>query len=163
MFIYFWDRNRAWVEEGQRESGDTQSEAGSRLRAVSTEPMWGSNPQTARSWPEPKPDAQPTEPPRRPSNLIFNVYITVHLWNTPLMTYHPDSKYLDCLYFFCITSDHRQNIFMWVVSSFKILSSWKTVTTLREPKERNIFMALDITAHCQIVFQNACAHLHCHK
>ena len=40
MFIYFWERGRdrgmSRVEEGQRE-GDTESEAGSRLWAVSTE------------------------------------------------------------------------------------------------------------------------------
>ena len=28
--------------------------------------MWGSNPWTVRSWPEPKLDAQPTEPPKCP-------------------------------------------------------------------------------------------------
>ena len=40
MFIYFWERDRAWVGEGQRE-GETESEAGSRLWAVSTEPDAG--------------------------------------------------------------------------------------------------------------------------
>ena len=42
MFIYFWEteRDRAWVGEGQRD-GDTESEAGSRLWAVSTEPNVG--------------------------------------------------------------------------------------------------------------------------
>ena len=41
-FIYFWDRerDRAWMGEGQRE-GDTESETGSRLWAVSTEPDAG--------------------------------------------------------------------------------------------------------------------------
>ena len=34
--------------------------------------MWGSNSQTARSWPEPKWDVQPTEPPRRPTINIFD-------------------------------------------------------------------------------------------
>ena len=38
MFIYFWDRERQSMSgEGQRE-GDTESETGSRLWAVSTEP-----------------------------------------------------------------------------------------------------------------------------
>ena len=37
MFIF--DRDRAWAGEGQRErEGDTESEAGSTLWAVSTEP-----------------------------------------------------------------------------------------------------------------------------
>ena len=50
MFIYFWQREReresaharerTWAGEGQRK-GDTESEAGSRLRAVSTEPDAG--------------------------------------------------------------------------------------------------------------------------
>ena len=43
-------RDRGWAGEGQRE-GDTEFEADSRLQAVSTR---GSNPQTMRSWPEPK-------------------------------------------------------------------------------------------------------------
>ena len=34
---------------GAEREGDTESKAGSRLRAVSTEPTWGSNPQTTRS------------------------------------------------------------------------------------------------------------------
>ena len=40
MFTYFWDRDRAWVGEGQRE-GDTECKAGSSLWAVSTEPDVG--------------------------------------------------------------------------------------------------------------------------
>ena len=42
MFIYFWDnaRDRVQAAEGQTE-GDTESEAGSRLWAVSTEPNAG--------------------------------------------------------------------------------------------------------------------------
>ena len=39
MFIYFWDRG--WAGEGAEREGDTESEAGSRLRAVSTEPDAG--------------------------------------------------------------------------------------------------------------------------
>ena len=40
FIIYFWDRDRARTGEGQRE-GDTESEMGSRLWAVSTEPNAG--------------------------------------------------------------------------------------------------------------------------
>ena len=41
MFIFFLrQRDRAWTGEGQRE-GDTESETGSRLWAVSTEPDVG--------------------------------------------------------------------------------------------------------------------------
>ena len=42
MFIYFWDRERQSMNEGGSErEGDTESEAGSRLWAVSTEPDAG--------------------------------------------------------------------------------------------------------------------------
>ena len=37
----FLERDREQAGEGQREEGDTESEAGSRLRAVSTEPDAG--------------------------------------------------------------------------------------------------------------------------
>ena len=57
---------------GAEREGDTESEAGSRLRAVSTELTRGSNPQTARSRPGPKLDAQPTEPPRRP--MLYKIF-----------------------------------------------------------------------------------------
>ena len=40
MFIYFWEINRAWAGDGQREV-DTEAEAGSRLWAVNTEPDAG--------------------------------------------------------------------------------------------------------------------------
>ena len=44
MFIYF-ERDRVWAGEGQRErEGDTESEAGSRLWTVSTEPNVGLEP-----------------------------------------------------------------------------------------------------------------------
>ena len=42
MFIYFWDRERQSMNGGGAErEGDTDSEAGSRLWAVSTEPNAG--------------------------------------------------------------------------------------------------------------------------
>ena len=42
MFIYFWDRERQNMSGGGAErEGDTESEAGSRLWAVSTEPDAG--------------------------------------------------------------------------------------------------------------------------
>ena len=43
LFIFETERDRAWVGKGQRE-GDTESEAGSRLWAVSTEPDTGLEP-----------------------------------------------------------------------------------------------------------------------
>ena len=45
VFIYFWDRERQSMNGGGAErEGDTESEAGSRLRAVSTEPNTGLKP-----------------------------------------------------------------------------------------------------------------------
>ena len=42
MFIYFWDRERQGMSGGGAEGeGDTESETGSRLWAVSTEPDAG--------------------------------------------------------------------------------------------------------------------------
>ena len=39
-------------ERGRQREGERESQAGSALSALS--PMWGSNPRTVRSWPEPK-------------------------------------------------------------------------------------------------------------
>ena len=55
--------------EGQRErEGDTELEAGSRLRAVSTEPDAGLKLMSHEIMTWLKSDAQPTELPRRPLN-----------------------------------------------------------------------------------------------
>ena len=43
MFNYFWERDRVWAREGQRDT-HTESEAGSGLQAVSTEPDTGLEP-----------------------------------------------------------------------------------------------------------------------
>ena len=83
MFIYFWhrERDRAWVGQGAERERETQNQKqapGSELSAQS--PMQGSNSQTARSWPELKSNAQPTEPPRRPREVILIKY---HIWMNP--------------------------------------------------------------------------------
>ena len=45
LLIFETERDRAWTGEGQRErGGDTESEAGSRLQAVSTESDTGIKP-----------------------------------------------------------------------------------------------------------------------
>ena len=42
MFIYFWDRERQSMNGGgAKREGDTESETGSRLRAISPEPDVG--------------------------------------------------------------------------------------------------------------------------
>ena len=55
------------MEEGQREREDTESEAGSRLRAVSPEPDAGLGLTDREIVTWLKSDASPTEPPRRAS------------------------------------------------------------------------------------------------
>ena len=45
-----------------------EGEAGSPLRR---EPNVGLDPRILRSWPEPKADAEPTEPPRYPRMIFF--------------------------------------------------------------------------------------------
>ena len=55
--------------ERERETQNPKQAPGPELSAQS--PTWGSNSQTARSWPEPKSDAQPTGPPRLPQRFFF--------------------------------------------------------------------------------------------
>ena len=77
VYLLFRDRGRQSMSRGGAErQEDTECEAGSRLRAVSTEPspMQGQNSQTARSWPEPKSEAQLTEPPRWPPSATSNLF-----------------------------------------------------------------------------------------
>ena len=54
----------------QRE-GDTESETGPGSELSAQSPTRGSNSRTVRSWPEPKADAQSTEPPRSPNNSTW--------------------------------------------------------------------------------------------
>ena len=55
--------------EGAEREGDTGSKEG--ICAVSTKPDVGLKPTNVRSSPEPKSDAQPTEPPRHPSFFLL--------------------------------------------------------------------------------------------
>ena len=67
VYSFLRDRERQH-ERGrgrERETQNLKQAPGSELLAQS--PTQGLNSQTARSWPELKSDAQPTEPPRRPS------------------------------------------------------------------------------------------------
>ena len=71
MFIFETEREStsAQAGEGQRE-GDTESETGSRLRAVSTEPDAGLELTDCEIVTWLKSDASPTGPPRRPLATI---------------------------------------------------------------------------------------------
>ena len=68
MFIYFWEKERVQVGEVQRERG--RHRIWRRLRALGYQHRPWHQAQThepcMRSWPDPKLDAQPTEPPRNP-------------------------------------------------------------------------------------------------
>ena len=62
---------------GAEKEGDTESEAGSKLWAVSTEPDAGLEPTDCEiiTDSELKSDAQPTEPPRRPNLFTLKIHI----------------------------------------------------------------------------------------
>ena len=67
-FLFIFERQNASREEQrERETQNLKQATASELSAQS--PTWGSNSGTVRSRPEPKSDAQPTEPPRRPYTL----------------------------------------------------------------------------------------------
>ena len=65
LFVFETERDRAWAGEGQRQ-GDTESEAGSRPWAVSTEPDVGLELTIREIVTWAKLDTQWTEPRRRP-------------------------------------------------------------------------------------------------
>ena len=84
LFIFERKRERVCAQAGEghraRETQKPKQAPGSELSAQS--PTRGSNPQTVRSRPEPKPDAEPTEPPKCPSAGLFKCgvgdsYLTV--------------------------------------------------------------------------------------
>ena len=50
MLIYFWERERSMSERGAEREGHTESEAGSRLWAVCTEPDTGLGSRTQELW-----------------------------------------------------------------------------------------------------------------
>ena len=60
---------------GAERDGDTESEAGSRLRAISPEPDAGLEPTDRKIVTWLKSDAQPTAPPRRPKYSYFKFLV----------------------------------------------------------------------------------------
>ena len=50
VFIYFWDRERAWAEEGQRERETLNLKQAPGFKLSAQSPKWGSNSQTVRSY-----------------------------------------------------------------------------------------------------------------
>ena len=82
MFIYFWERERDRVQfgEGQRgREGDTESEAGSRLWAVSTEPNAGLKPTNCEIMTWAKLGANQLSHPGAHS---FSMFIILAWWST---------------------------------------------------------------------------------
>ena len=76
LFIYFWDRVKAHVEEGQRErERERESQAGFAMSAQS--PMRVSNSQTVSSWPEPKPSRMLNQlnHPDTPYSVVLDNFI----------------------------------------------------------------------------------------
>ena len=71
LYLFIWERIHKWWEgtEGKREA----------VSLLSGEPNRGLNPRTPRSWPEPKANTQPTEPPRCPQHHLFDASCTIAL------------------------------------------------------------------------------------
>ena len=96
------------------ETQNPKQPPGSELSAQSL--TWGSNPRTARSWPEPKLDPQLTEPQRRPvsSHLLRNIFIHIlltphtHIYSVPVrrLTSIPNRKQLNGCYIWYQTHCH---------------------------------------------------------
>ena len=82
MFIFEREKESACTcasgggAERERKTQTPKQAPGSEPSAQS--PTQGSNSQTMRSWPEPKPDAQPTEPPGTPYACTFVTAIHEH-------------------------------------------------------------------------------------
>ena len=80
-FIFQREKERQSMSRGGAERQRQNSEAGSRLRAVSTEPNAGLKPTSSvRSWPVLKSDAQPTEPPRHLLMFLFFFFFCFFLF-----------------------------------------------------------------------------------
>ena len=79
--VYFWERESCRVQVGEkqreRETQNLKQAPGFELSVQSL--MQGSNSGTTRSWPEPKLDAQPTEPPRHPKKNAGTILIGIEL------------------------------------------------------------------------------------
>ena len=91
IFIYFWERDRAQVEEGhrERETQNPKKYPGSEHRAqhgAQTHELW-------RSWPEPESNAQLSHP-GAPSQVFF---LNLLRWS---YDFHPSSYWCDvsCLW-----------------------------------------------------------------
>ena len=67
--LFIFEREGSAEDQRERETQNLQMAPGSELSAQSL--TQSSSPQTRRSWPEPKLEAQPTEPPGAPELTLF--------------------------------------------------------------------------------------------
>ena len=93
-YLFLRERECVWTgkEQRERESQNLKQAPGSEPSAQSR--TRGSNSRTVRSWPEPKSDAQLTEPPRRPKTIWFYITRTAHI------SLHKDSTFLHLFFKF---------------------------------------------------------------
>ena len=86
VYLSLRERDRAWTREEQRdrETQNPKQAPGSEPSAHSL--MWDLNSWTMRSWPEPKSDAQLTEPSRAPLGVlsiptIMRIFLHLEQWS----------------------------------------------------------------------------------
>ena len=110
---------------GGAERGETQNlkqAPGSVQTAQSL--TWGSNPGTMRSWPEPKSDTQPTEPPRRPSHWSFYPKSTKIKCHKNEQVLHGFIFSHDCTYLALCHCKLRSRVSLWFEMSIALTSFW---------------------------------------
>ena len=112
LFIFETERDRAWTGEGQRErEGDTESEAGSRLWAVSTEPNMGLEltDREIMTWAE---DGQPTD-------WVTQVPLPAHFWQSYCLLIFVIPSFFPFKHFICSYFTFRE----WLSQNLKAYGS----------------------------------------
>ena len=116
-FIHFWEAERDIECEWGRGRDRGRRRIRSRLQAPkqapgselsAQSPTQGLNPRTVRSRPEPKSDAEPTEPPRRPSTGISK-------WASENV--HFENESLDCHHCLPATNKQKQLVHLPSIST----------------------------------------------
>ena len=80
MFLFIFEREGMCEHEQGRSTERGRHRIWNGLQALRHQhraQCGGLNSWTTRSWPEPKMDTQPTEPPRRPSNLFLKPWLAI--------------------------------------------------------------------------------------
>ena len=113
FIIHFWKTET--VCEGERETHCQKQAPGSRLSAQSL--MWGSNPQTMRSWPELKSEVQLTEPPKHPLGIAFN---DISWLQTPKVLYSTAWSCVSCATMLSLTFPPKKIVTIPILSTYCI-------------------------------------------